>query len=56
MQAVEAGFTEMTAAAAVDSWALGVMAYELLTRKPVFDTMAHPDAVRHQPPDTSCWT
>lgn len=44
--AVEAGEASVRANEAVDCWALGVMAFELLTRRPAFEAQAGPHMVR----------
>jgi hypothetical protein len=46
VKSVEAGETQVVAASAVDCWALGLMAFELLTSKDAFDAQAGPHMVR----------
>ena len=41
-----AGDATVTADTGVDAWALGVIAFELLTRRPAFDALSAPGAVR----------
>lgn len=45
VQVAETGANEMVVTAAVDSWALGVMAYELLTREEAFPVVGGPQTV-----------
>ena len=44
-----AGGATVTADTGVDAWALGVIAFELLTRRPVFDPLSCPREVRSAP-------
>ena len=41
-----AGDGSVTADTAVDAWALGVIAFELLSRRPAFDALSDPGSVR----------
>jgi serine/threonine protein kinase len=42
----ETGAREVVVTPAVDNWALGVMAYELLTREDAFPVVGGPETVR----------
>ena len=49
-----AGDATVTADAAVDAWALGVIAFELLSRRPAFDPLSGPGEVRSAPTPPPC--
>lgn len=46
MWASEQGLSTFPATAAIDCWALGMIAFELLTQRDAFDELFGPDAVR----------